>query len=1210
MPGTKKQKQKSKPVADPTVRISPRIVKGVWTQISPGDWLHTLKVQQPGGKWYRAGDKIQGLCPFHQDRDPSFVVDLQRRYAKCYSTQCNKYYWDPIRFYGDIQSVPFEYKRALDEIVTRFNLNLPKKVITELEKRYHHREMKKVIFAVTHGELIDAYGTRKKPLPELMYAHDALAYLESRQIAPVYPHLPLGLLPPQVRLEQMVQTYCQAHKLDDLWEPIKEYLEPVSQADWVGSLVFFTGASPDEIAKLKVRRVPHSKSALAPVKIMKYLPDEFEEENGIFGLYGTPLYQAYFADKKPKSCCFMEGEFDALAIMSRQFQTQNVGFFAFSGGGSSVGSLDCLHNFGFQTAYVVADKDDGGQGFEQEVLRATSRVALRIFRWPQALRIPEKEENDPFDAVVQHGLNTFTAEFRKTENFELPYQWALRHAERAMSSIDAADVRYLTSTAAKWGEYVRDSAEQQSYLSTLATKFKIVPGQVLNAINLNEGHEEAFIERIRMVLAARLHVMTTFRIGSAQFLTVFDKRTKEIYDLPLADIRGIRAVVERMTRTDIYRFVREEVGEPGFLKSFDDSVEDGKPFYLQYSNILTGYVTSAITNLSSALPETAEHDYLGAGLHYKPQLAKDGSQRLVLYLVNGNQLYKGWFEDGDTRLVWREMDGPSDGKYIIYTTRDHARPKSLYPQVQSSRDLNIAPPIPLKELYEVVFDMLNTGWDFKHQEVVCKLLTATLLQIPIANCFPRMPQFLFTAEQASGKSSLIGGLMGRTHVPSINIIQAVYYADNFTAAGVRQTMTYNRSAVCLDEFEDQGGNDRKSVQARGVLHLFRGLSNEGGGSIYGSASGTPQEYKVYCPVFLAGIRGLRDTADLSRYIPIELDRKVDRQSPEILLLEKFGTTQIARIREAMPLTMYSHIPEFLKNHTEVKEAYQDGGGFEHGKITRNRDQLYAPMAIMRAAGQDDKIFIRQYYEAYRDALANVAIASLSHDIYTEILYTAAIEVHDEHGMQRRTLNSILSSENPELINETYSGFFFDRPTRYLLVNWATVKSKFLSNAIGVKGSPLWLKTAVKRQKHHISDDRMRSCGILDRCRASMGFISPDQIGSISAFDVHATLSQTVLMTTPPAVSAPPVINTPLEGEEEKKEEKEETAAATTEATAPVVTETMAVNETACTPTATPSESETQSSSPISTPSSVGEHDTMDRAEVITEPLVEDSEFDI
>jgi hypothetical protein len=1000
------------------------------------------------------------------------------------------------------------YPEALAEMKDRFNIRLPKKTIKQMSKLHAHRQMKRILYTILNGELNDV--AHIKPHNEILYGQNTIRYLKHRKVPDVYHCLPLGILPNKHRLQKLVDEYTVREGIDNPWEQIEAYFGKfLDDTLWLGALIFFTGDSPNEIGRVKLRAVPQYKNgafASPDEKGVAFIPDEYELHNGIFGLFGAGPYQPMFANKDVRSFVLVEGEFDALSIMARQFESGNINFMVFGGGGGAVGSLDMMKTFGFQTAYLVPDRDKAGESYAKEVLQDTVKIGVRVFQWPMALDITAKDADDkidPDEAVLYHGLDKVDAEFRRLDNYKLPYRWAVERAAAAMEGIPADDIRYLTNVAAKWGRYVRDNSEQQAYLQEVCKGFNVNAGLILNEMIAGDDNEEAFIERLRLVLSGRLHVLHSIRSGNSNILRVFDRVTNEIYDLPINEPKNIIATIELMMLKDLYKFIREDVGEPGFLLSYEEAVQDKQLVYMKYSNALAGYVAKAVARLAGALPTQSEVRPMAAGLHCVLDGEGRNSEEVTLYLVNGMDMHKGLFDKAG-QLVWNKLPGPADGNYVVYADQDN-RPQTIYPHIASAEDLNRDPEVSIHDIYQELRDVIRVGWDFKHHHVTCDLLTAIVMQQFVANCLPRQPVLMFTSEQSGGKSSFIGGLLGGITNPNLKVVPAIFM-DNYTAAGVRQSMNYSTVPICLDEFEDKGGNDRKSQAVRACLLVFRGLANAEGNTILGTASGRHQEFKVHAPVNVAGIRVLHDPADISRFIIVEMDRKLKRPSPEDAILQTFGLKKIRRLRDLLPLIMFRHARAIRQALYDIADEYRDGKGLLYGRITRSREHYYGALAIMKVAGIDYDRFIKEYFKANKSNLERIATTSLSNDIFTEVLNNPEVRIPDIDDNRPRTINAVLSGDNPEVLNHSNSGCYYDKSTKWLVVDWATAKYVVLKNTAHASKPLNVIKREAERCEYHVPDGRVIKTGVFDRLKGFLGRLASHR--NVSVYRVDALVEDT------------------------------------------------------------------------------------------------------
>lgn len=80
----------------------------------------------------KAGKNLKGLCPFHQEKTPSFFVSPEKNIAKCMSCQTGG---QPITFYKEIKGIPFQ--EAAKELAVRAGI-----IIEEIQKNPYDRVFK------------------------------------------------------------------------------------------------------------------------------------------------------------------------------------------------------------------------------------------------------------------------------------------------------------------------------------------------------------------------------------------------------------------------------------------------------------------------------------------------------------------------------------------------------------------------------------------------------------------------------------------------------------------------------------------------------------------------------------------------------------------------------------------------------------------------------------------------------------------------------------------------------------------------------------------------------------------------------------------------------------------------------------------------------------------------------------------------------------
>ena len=80
----------------------------------------------------KAGKNLKGLCPFHQEKTPSFFVSPEKNIAKCMSCQTGG---QPITFYKEIKGIPFQ--EAAKELAIRAGIIIEEVKKDPLDHIYH-----------------------------------------------------------------------------------------------------------------------------------------------------------------------------------------------------------------------------------------------------------------------------------------------------------------------------------------------------------------------------------------------------------------------------------------------------------------------------------------------------------------------------------------------------------------------------------------------------------------------------------------------------------------------------------------------------------------------------------------------------------------------------------------------------------------------------------------------------------------------------------------------------------------------------------------------------------------------------------------------------------------------------------------------------------------------------------------------------------------
>ena len=86
--------------------------------------LQQLHIEEVVGEFVdlkKTGANFKGLCPFHQDNNPSFVVSPNKNICKCFVCGAGG---NPIKFYSEYKKISFV--EAVEELANKYNIPIKK----------------------------------------------------------------------------------------------------------------------------------------------------------------------------------------------------------------------------------------------------------------------------------------------------------------------------------------------------------------------------------------------------------------------------------------------------------------------------------------------------------------------------------------------------------------------------------------------------------------------------------------------------------------------------------------------------------------------------------------------------------------------------------------------------------------------------------------------------------------------------------------------------------------------------------------------------------------------------------------------------------------------------------------------------------------------------------------------------------------------------
>ncbi|MDY7115487.1 DNA primase [Halomonas sp. SSL-5] len=333
-------------------------------------------------KLKKTGRNFSGLCPFHQEKSPSFTVSADKQFYHCFGCGAHG---NALRFLMEYDKLRFP--EAVEQLAGRLGIEVPREGADDPRAQARERKRKE---GVNLLELSASFFRERLRMSEGQAARE---YLERRGLAP-----------------EVIETFGVGYA-PNAWESLKRHLgergigEPV-QVEY-GLLVHReeSGRTYDRfrdrvmfpIRDIKGRTIGFGGRVLGDAK-PKYLNSP---ETPVFHkgreLYG--LYEARQADHRLERVVIVEGYMDVVALA--QFGIRNA--VATLGTSTSEEHLGRL----FRLVNEVVFCFDGDRAGRQAATRALETVLPLMIDGRQArfLFLPEGE--DPDTLVRREGSEAF-----------------------------------------------------------------------------------------------------------------------------------------------------------------------------------------------------------------------------------------------------------------------------------------------------------------------------------------------------------------------------------------------------------------------------------------------------------------------------------------------------------------------------------------------------------------------------------------------------------------------------------------------------------------------------------------------------------------------------------------------------------------------------------------------------------------------------------
>ena len=386
----------------------------------------------------KAGKNYRGLCPFHQEKTPSFFVSPEKNICKCYG--CGEG-GSPINFYRKIKNISFQ--EAAEELADKAGI--------KIEEAVKHKDPYEVFYKLMH----EAKEFYKFNLKNSEKGQEALKYLHQREINDkIIDHFDLGYAPEHSdALYKLLND--KGYQVSDM---IK--LGVVKQKDDGTYYDLFSHRLIFPITNPKGSVVGFSGRTLNPKDSIKYVNSP---ETVIFKK-GQLLYhfnEALPEIRRNKQVILFEGFFDVISSYHAGIQNG----VATMGTSLTIDQAKLIKQF-TDSIIIAYDGDNPGMKATLSAIQILEKVKLKT----EILAIPESL--DPDDFIKAYGPEKYEALFG--EYLKDPYQFRYDYYKQGKNLSNANDITTFKNQVLEMLAYA-DKAIQNIYKNRLANDLNVSP---------------------------------------------------------------------------------------------------------------------------------------------------------------------------------------------------------------------------------------------------------------------------------------------------------------------------------------------------------------------------------------------------------------------------------------------------------------------------------------------------------------------------------------------------------------------------------------------------------------------------------------------------------------------------------------------------------------------------------------------------------------
>jgi DNA primase len=465
----------------------------------------------------KAGKDFKAICPFHQEKTPSFFVSPEKQIWKCFG--CGRG-GDQFDFVMEIEGLQFG--DALQLLANRAGVKLEPRTRVDREQP----GLKTRLFA------LNVFAA--KALHQILMTHPAgkaaKDYLKSRGVSDeTIKEFQIGFAPTQATLASLLKKYnFTDQESEAAGHPDKFFKRTIFPIhDPVGNVIGFTGRVLDPNDQPKYLNTPETVI--------------FRKSRALYG-----LYQGKKAIRDEDRAILVEGQMDV--IMSHQAGVKNA--VATSGTSLTSEHLQTLFRYTPNVTFAF-DTDKAGDA-------ATRRAVEMALTQGFSVRVAALPAKDPADLVKENPGKWVDAVSAAKELMA----WAIERAVGKFPTLTGEAKRSVAKEILPLLSAILDPIEQEHWVKELASRLSVSEKTILLALSkIKKPAEKATPEPVK---TPRLSPEETLL---SLFLQNPDLYPKLVTDLPDLSFKNTRDAALYRALRDWYTLSQKQKEGKEFQKT-------------------------------------------------------------------------------------------------------------------------------------------------------------------------------------------------------------------------------------------------------------------------------------------------------------------------------------------------------------------------------------------------------------------------------------------------------------------------------------------------------------------------------------------------------------------------------------------------------------------------------------------------------------------